>query len=457
MKVLLVAAASLTLSFGAAVGVNLQKLSMTREEERRGGGGGGGGAGKDHRDRSHGNRKKPRPPYLQPMWCAGMVVIVLDACGDFVFVGLAPQSLLAPLGSLSLGWNLILAPLFRHPSNEKVTRQVVAATALIYVGTITTVLFAAGSTPTYDLDKISALLSNRQFLVYLAATIAFQIGLVGHGRRRRQRRRHSRLGSGKKGGGVVGGRSPSNAGGRSPSNFDGGGSSSAASDAGAAEADAGYGVVHYCGLAGCFGGQCILFAKCLSELAKNAILSKNWDDWTSPVSRPLPYLFLLGMVGSVLTQLHFLNTGLSKYDVLVVCPVYQSFWNAFGITGGLIFFREYEAMTPTDGVMYGLGILVTLVGVAVLVRQRSRRAPGGEREASNGATSVSEAASPAASQGQPPTTTTTTTPDSASSQPPQNRRRTSSATLKIEDEQGETMRHRPVRARILTEELKAVM
>ena len=82
IPVAVVVICSLTLSFLAAVGVNVQKLSMNRET-------------------------KGRQPFLQPLWLLGTAIIVLDAIGDFVFIGLAPQSLLAPLGSLALGWNVM--------------------------------------------------------------------------------------------------------------------------------------------------------------------------------------------------------------------------------------------------------------------------------------------------------------------------------------------------------------
>ena len=141
MGVFLIVICSLTLSFGAAVGINIQKMSMMREEKEQQG--------------------TKRPPHLQPLWCLGMAIIIVDALGDFVFVGLAPQSLLAPLGSFSLGWNIILAPKFNP--EEKVTRNVVAATGVIYIGTILAVLFAADTSPSYDLQKITGLLSIPKF------------------------------------------------------------------------------------------------------------------------------------------------------------------------------------------------------------------------------------------------------------------------------------------------------
>jgi hypothetical protein len=287
MTVALVVISSLTLSLGAAVGVNVQKLSMNREENGR-------------------------KPFMQPLWLMGMAVIVVDAIGDFVFIGLAPQSLLAPLGSLCLGWNVILAPLFHR--EEKVTKTTVIATAIIYVGTIISILYAATSTPNYNLEKIKELARNPYFINYLVFTLAVQGTLILHGKRK------------------------------------------------------GYGMLHYTCGAGSLGGQTIIFAKTSSELVKNAILKKEFDDLMNPIS----YMAMIMTVVTAVTQLHVLNTGLAKFEALVVVPVYQTFINAFAITGGLVFFQEYRAMSKKDGTMYSIGLMITLVGVKMLVQQRRK-------------------------------------------------------------------------------------
>jgi magnesium transporter len=290
MQVLFVAAFSLTLSFGAAAGVNLQKLSLNQEERK----------------------PRPRPPYCQPLWMIGFAIQVMDAIGDFVCVGLAPQTLLAPIGSLSLGFNVILAPLF-HP-HEQATRNIIVATVLIYVGAIVTVCFAPETDPQYTLDKIRTLLQARSFWIFVVGGFAsFQGAVAAHGRRH------------------------------------------------------GYTLVHYCGLAGCFGGACILFTKSVSELVKNAIVSKQYDDWKTS---PIPYGLVVGMLTTVFSNVNLLNQALAQYDALLVVPVYQSFWNVFAITGGLVFFQEYQYMSASDRIMYAWGIAITMIGVSLLVRER---------------------------------------------------------------------------------------
>jgi len=293
MRTLIVALSSLAFSFGGTIGVNLQKWSMNKEEKL----------------------KNPRPHYRQPWWLVGFVIQIFDAGGDFVFIGLAPQSLLAPLGALGLGFNLIVAPIF-HPE-ERVTRGVLVATAWIYVGTILAVLFAPETAPDYDLKQLVDLVTTPMFIFYAMLCIGFQLGWTLHGKRQKH-----------------------------------------------------YSMMHYCAVAGCFGGQCMQCAKCVSELVKHVIATRNIDDWTS--GSPIPYIFVILMLGTVLSTVHFLNQGLAQFDALLVLPIFQTFWNVFGITGGLVLFQEYRLMTVRDGGIYAMGVLMTLVGVYMLVQSRKQ-------------------------------------------------------------------------------------
>jgi magnesium transporter len=287
---------SILASFGNAFGVNLQKWSMNQEEAKP--------------------ESQRRHPFLQPVWFLGLVPQIIKAIGDFIFVGMAPVALLAPLGALSLGFNGILAPIF-HPG-EKASCNTWLATGWIYVGVILTVVFAPRVDPSYDLDKLIDLLGAIPFwgFVGFCAVFVFVLHVRGYSNRRRS-----------------------------------------------------YGRVYYCAMAGCIGGWNIIFAKGTSELIQNAIATNDPSDWTS---HPLPYFFLVGLVVSVTSCLTFLNLGLKKFEALFVVPVYLSFWNAFAITGSLIYYQEYKYMSAVDGIVYALGIAVMMVGVVLLVRERSK-------------------------------------------------------------------------------------
>jgi hypothetical protein len=128
----------------------------------------------------------------------------------------------------------------------------------------------------------------------------------------------------------------------------------------------GFRMLHYTAIAGSLGGETMIFAKTSSEIVKNSILEHQFDD----MKNPFIYLAIIMTITLAVTQLHVLNTGLAKFEALMVIPVYQSFFNVFAITGGLIFFQEYQGMTRKDGIFYTCGILITLIGVKMLVQHR---------------------------------------------------------------------------------------
>jgi cation transporter-like permease len=188
------------------------------------------------------------------------------------------------------------------------------ATAVIYFGTILSVFYAATSTPSYNLEKIEEFARNPYFQQYFVITLFIQLVIILHGKRM------------------------------------------------------GFGMIHYTGLAGSLGGDTIILAKISSELLRNAISKREFDDMKNPIS----YLAVIMTILTALTQLHVLNKGLAKFEALVVVPVYQTFLNASAITGGLIFFQEYRAMSRKDGTIYTCGLVITLVGVKMLVQQRRK-------------------------------------------------------------------------------------
>jgi len=92
------------------------------------------------------------------------------------------------------------------------------------------------------------------------------------------------------------------------------------------------------GLAGCFGGQSVLLAKSTAELAKNALFEEGGDAF----NHVLPYVIIVLMICCLLTQISILNFGLSKFNALIMVPVYQTFWNGSSVLGGIIYFQEYR-------------------------------------------------------------------------------------------------------------------
>jgi hypothetical protein len=156
-------------------------------------------------------------------------------------------------------------------------------------------------------------------------------------------------------------------------------------------------IVCYGGLAGCFGGLSVLLAKSTAELgedwafglgkkkeAKQPATRLSTTVFLSPVAvknvmtgseagafdHPQPYLIVLCMAMCLLSQITILNSGLSKFNALLMVPVYQSFWNMFSTLGGIVYFQEYRDLHTFPAIFFLTGILTTLGGVFYLLKER---------------------------------------------------------------------------------------
>lgn len=282
-----------------AVGINLQKYSLHQESLANTG----------------------LSSCQQPIWLLGFFLLVFGSIMDFVAFGMAPQTLLAPLGALSLVWNLLIAPVVH---NEIVTRQHLSATAVIFAGVTTTVLFAERTTPDYDLNDLLRLYRTPQMVTYLACVVLVLL-LLFHSKRTIERTKIHENGM--------------------------------------------FHLVCYGGIAGVFGGQSVLLAKSTAELVKTAVWGVDalHDD---VFTKKETYLIIVGMLACLLCQIVTLNGGLARFDALLVIPVYQSFWVLTSVLGGIVYFEEYHDMTWLRLGLFALGCGVTLAGIVYLLHVR---------------------------------------------------------------------------------------
>ncbi|KAF4324239.1 hypothetical protein BBO99_00000909 [Phytophthora kernoviae] len=288
---------SLIFSVLNSVGINLQKLSMTRNDAS----------------------EEKKATLKQPLWMLGFGLVCLGSLLDFVAFGMAPQTLLAPLAALSLVWNMLIAPIFHK---EKVTRQNMLATAIIFTGVTLTVIFAGHSTPSYELDDLIRLYQQPAMYAYITLIVCFLGALFYFCR-------------------YI----------EATHNYE----------------DGLFHIICYGGIAGTFGGQSVLLAKSTVELLKSAIWG---DSGFYMFTQFTSYVIVAGMGACLGFQIHFLNGGLARFDALVVVPVYQSFWILMSVLGGIMYFEEYVNMTRTQMLMFTIGGFVTILGIIVLLKTR---------------------------------------------------------------------------------------
>ncbi|CAK9094247.1 Probable magnesium transporter NIPA8 [Durusdinium trenchii] len=290
-------------SFLNAVALNLQKLSLN----------------------SHG---EDVPVVRQPLWLGGFFLLLLGSIVDFIAFGLAPASLLAPLAALSLVWNMVAAPCFLK---EKLQRDQIIATFIIFAGAVVTVVFSDHTSPTYTLEILKQLFLRQAMLVYSAVVpcviMAHMLVIALTERRPHWKRKR-----------VV----------------------------------MRLNMIGYAGAAGVCGGQSILFAKSTVELFKSAIAGARGLGKSAET-----YFIISGLVFCLLIQITYLNGGLMHHDSLSIVPVYQAYWIISGVIGGLVYFDEIRNFTSLQLGIFSLGILITIGGVGFLAHIAGRKKRGG--------------------------------------------------------------------------------
>ncbi|KAH6579791.1 hypothetical protein BASA61_010026 [Batrachochytrium salamandrivorans] len=102
-----------------------------------------------------------------PAWMLGMLVFIIGNLLNFVALQFAAQSLVAPLGSISLVVNVIIAPLL---NNEKWTYKDVIGVVLIVGGSSMVVAFSGVSGKDYNLCVLLALFRRVPTIVFLVVT-----------------------------------------------------------------------------------------------------------------------------------------------------------------------------------------------------------------------------------------------------------------------------------------------
>ncbi|KAI8325518.1 hypothetical protein GQ54DRAFT_337247 [Martensiomyces pterosporus] len=108
-------------------------------------------------------------PFSSPVWAIGLVIFILGNVVNFIALQFAPQSLVAPLGAVSLVTNVIVAPLL---NNEKISLFDIGGIVLIIAGCVVVVVFSGIVQQDYRLCVLIQLLKAKPTVVYLCLIAA---------------------------------------------------------------------------------------------------------------------------------------------------------------------------------------------------------------------------------------------------------------------------------------------
>jgi len=120
----------------------------------------------------------------------------------------------------------------------------------------------------------------------------------------------------------------------------------------------------YAGLAGAIGAQNTLFAKAVGEALSATIEGDNQFD------NGYTYLYLAGLVTSIVFQQHFLAAGLQLFDALYIVPVFQAHFIVFGVLSGGLFYDEFSQYDTLASILFPIGIFIGLSGVLLLTNRK---------------------------------------------------------------------------------------
>ncbi|KAL4175000.1 hypothetical protein KRP22_006928 [Phytophthora ramorum] len=258
-----------------------------------------------------------RTYYTRPVWLIGMVLIVLGAIGDFEALGFAPQALVAAVGG---GFTVLANVFFAHLwLGQILTKTDVLGTLLIIIGVV---LSTVANEPD---EKMSLLELEKQFfqlgfLIYLGVMTAVLGGIFG------QVEAISRL----------------------PRALN----------------ESKYRLLPflYATASGIFGSFSVLLAKCASILLILTLSGENQFVYFTT------YLFMGGMMCTLVLQTDLLNRAIMVGDTLSVFPMFQCFWIGSSVIGGVVFYEKYTHFTLFDWICLPIALAFIIMGIYLLAK-----------------------------------------------------------------------------------------
>ena len=298
-----------------------------------------------------------------PLWVLGIACLAVDAVLDVWTFGLAPASLLAPMASMVLVWNGLIAYCL---VGERLTQKAALGTVVIITGSVCATIFSQHDTPSYSLADFGQRWSSPEVIIYqILVVVIFVAGQLYL--RRLKKSVEDNLEayaaqvdddddttsleesvSGSRSGSVGGLASAdaikvaldSPSAGASKDDADTAADLEAAAAAATSKAGTSeqadkmhlpylpgtrpymYAQGIYAMIAGMLGGQSIIFAKTVVELLKSSFFAAEGTEYYMAFASFPFYIFLACLIGNLMIQTQLLNMAMHNFDSLTVIPIF---------------------------------------------------------------------------------------------------------------------------------------
>ncbi|KAG0374310.1 hypothetical protein BGX24_010568 [Mortierella sp. AD032] len=237
--------------------------------------------------------------------------MILGECGNFMAYGYAAASIIAPLGTVALISNVILAPLMLR---EPFRRRDLLGIVIAIIGTVVVVVNSKENEIKLTPETMAAALLQTQFLIY------FVISSVALG--------------------VL----------------------ISLSDTVGSEY-----IFIDLSVVAIFGGYTVLATKGVSSLLSLSF----YKMFTYPIS----YLLVFVLVSTAVLQIKFLNKSLQRFDSTQVIPTQFVLFTTSAIIGSGILYNDFDEMDFNKGLHFLTGCCMTFLGVYFITSHRDKDEP----------------------------------------------------------------------------------
>ncbi|CAG8545789.1 4315_t:CDS:2 [Acaulospora morrowiae] len=110
-----------------------------------------------------------------------------------------------------------------------------------------------------------------------------------------------------------------------------------------------------------------LFAKSLINL-----LTQTFVHQDNQFNNLLSWIILLVTSVTAVGQVYWLNIGLKKYDALIQVPIFFCNWSLYDIIGGGIYYDEFKNFTTIKYLEFALGVMMIFFGVVLLSKRLAK-------------------------------------------------------------------------------------
>mmetsp|Transcript_29014 Transcript_29014/g.46792 ORF Transcript_29014/g.46792 Transcript_29014/m.46792 type:complete len:436 (-) Transcript_29014:174-1481(-) len=120
---------------------------------------------------------------------------------------------------------------------------------------------------------------------------------------------------------------------------------------------------YYGFIAGGFGGLQNIFFKMIGTLMKTSVFDGGpsaWGTW-------YPYVFGILTIILAVLQLSFLNKGMSRYNAVLVLPLYNACYIFLSVTLGALYYGEFADFVTRQWILFPVGVFITLCGIIMFV------------------------------------------------------------------------------------------